>query len=126
MYCWLMLFLAVLTEVFGTTLMGAIAPNNQMAAHLVIVVSIGLSYYFLGKAMHKIPMGVSFAVWEGAGIAAITFLGWLCLGEVIGLSKLLGIALIACGVAFLEGGAIGGHADEEEKKIIKKSKESFE
>lgn len=110
MYYWIMLFLAVTTEVIGTSLMSLVAASHPQEAHLIIVFSIGLSYYFLGKAMAKIPMGVSFAVWEGVGIAAITAISWLCLGEAMSLAKLLGIALIACGVAFLESDPIAKHA----------------
>lgn len=110
MYYWMMLLLAVVTEVAGTSLMSIVAPSRPQEAHLIIVLSIGLSYYFLGKAMAKIPMGVSFAVWEGVGIAAITTISWLCLGEAMSLAKFGGIALIACGVAFLESDSSAKHA----------------
>ena len=44
---------------------------------------------------------MAYAIWSGVGTAAIAVVGYLWLGEGLGIAKLSGIALIVLGVVLL-------------------------
>ncbi len=116
MFYWMMLFLAIITEVVGTSVMSVLSKSSPIEAQGIISIAIALSYYFLSKAIARIPMGITFAVWEGVGITAITAISWFLFHETLSLYKILGIMFIVCGVVILQ-------CDSVKKKISPKKQE---
>jgi Membrane transporters of cations and cationic drugs len=102
MLYWLMLFLAIITEVIGTSTMSFVSKKYPLEGHVILFLAIGLSYYFLSKALARIPMGITFAVWEGLGIASISFIGYFFFGEKLTVFKILGIGAIIVGIYLLQ------------------------
>ncbi len=95
---WLLLTLAIATEVVGTVALRASDGFTRLAPALVVVVGYALSFYFLALTLKQISLGVTYAVWAGAGTAAIALIGILALDEGAGVLKLASLALIIAGV----------------------------
>jgi spermidine export protein MdtJ len=94
---WLLLLAAVGAEVIGTTVLKLSASKAPVTGYAVMVVLIGLSYYFLSLAMRRVPMGVAHAVWEGVGLVLISVASHFLWGEQLGPVKLAAFALIVTG-----------------------------
>ena len=72
-----------------------------------MVVGYALSFYFFSLSLRGLSLGVTYAVWAGAGTAAIAVIGMTALGEPISTLKLASLVLIIGGVIGLN--AAGGH-----------------
>jgi small multidrug resistance pump len=60
-----------------------------------------LSFLLLGRALTRIPVSVAYAVWSGAGTAAVAAIGAVAFGEPLGTPQWSGIALVIAGVILL-------------------------
>ena len=66
---------------------------------ILLVIAYMLSFYFLTFALKEIPIAVAYSTWAGVGIFLITLLGYLFYGQSLQWQSLLGLVLIAIGVA---------------------------
>ena len=66
-----------------------------------------MSYFFLSKAVTGIPVGVTFAFWEGLGLTCITLGSVLFLNEALTLRRALGLACVLSGALLVNYGT--GH-----------------
>jgi small multidrug resistance pump len=71
------------------------------------VAGYALSFLFLSLTLRGLSVSVTYAVWSGAGTAAIALIGALALGEPLTALKAGSVALIVVGVIGLN--AAGGH-----------------
>ena len=92
MRAWIALIAAVALEVFGTMTLKFASLGQFPLGMVVTALCIATSYVLLAQAFKRIPVAVAFAVWEAAGLALITLLGVVLLGE--SLSPLQGLALL--------------------------------
>jgi small multidrug resistance pump len=101
---WLFLTGAILFEVCGTTVLKLSEGLTRLLPSLLTVVFYGLSFFLLSLALKKIEVGTAYAIWSGAGTAAIALIGWFWFQESLGTLKLVCIALIIAGVVGLNLG----------------------
>ncbi len=73
----------------------------------VVVAGYGLSIWLLAVVVRSIPVSIAYAVWAGAGTAAVAVIGYLCLGESMSPLKAASLAMIVLGVVGLN--LVGGH-----------------
>lgn len=66
------------------------------------IIAIVFSFYFIIKACEELPSGTVYAVFTGAGAAAIVLLDFTVFGADFSIGKLLFIALILVGVIGLK------------------------
>ncbi len=90
---------------------GWIFPHAQMLGLVVMWIAIGMSYVFLSKAVTGIPVGVTFAFWEGLGLTCITLGSVLFLNEALTLRRALGLACVLSGALLVNYGT--GHGTGE-------------
>lgn len=104
---WLFLFLAILFEISGTTLLKLSDGWTRLWPTLGMAAAYAACFYCLSLALQKIEMGVAYAVWSAVGIAILTLIGVLFFKESLGPIKLASLALIVLGVVGLNlsGGA---------------------
>lgn len=72
---WFFLLLSILLEVGGTSLMklSQSLPSSWPVVGMgLMYLLLGLSYFFLARAVLRLPLGVAYAFWEGLGLALIT------------------------------------------------------
>lgn len=104
---WVWLAAAIATEIAGTVALKYTDGFSRPVPSVVVVVGYGLSFLFLSLVLRDLSLSVTYAVWAGAGTAAIAVIGMAVLGEAVTTPKLAAIALIVAGVVGLN--AAGGH-----------------
>jgi small multidrug resistance pump len=98
---WLYLAIAILSEVAGTSALKATEGFRNFWPSVAVVVGYGLAFYFLSLTQNAIPIGVSYAIWSGVGVALISLVGWVFYRQALGAGELAGIAIIIAGVVVL-------------------------
>ncbi|MFN2145621.1 MAG: DMT family transporter, partial [Anaerolineales bacterium] len=59
----LILLLAILTEIIGTTALKFSESFTKLVPSLVVVGGYGISFYLFALALKHIPLGTSYAIW---------------------------------------------------------------
>ncbi len=98
---WLVLGLAIVAEVIGTSALKASDGFTRVGPSLVVVVGYAISFYCLSLVLRSIPVGVAYAVWSGLGIVLITLVAYVVYHQTIDLAGLIGMGLIVAGVLVL-------------------------
>ncbi|MFD1871501.1 DMT family transporter [Hymenobacter bucti] len=96
------LFLAIISEVIGTSALAASNQFTKLVPSLITVAGYGLGFYFFSFALKTIPMGVAYAIWGGVGIVLVTIIGFVFLKQKLDFPALAGIALIVIGVLVMQ------------------------
>jgi small multidrug resistance pump len=98
---WIYLAIAIAAEVVGTSFLRASEGFTKLVPSLVVVAGYGLAFFFLSLTLEKIPVGIAYAVWSGAGVTLIAAIGWLFLGQKLDAAAIVGMGLIVAGVVVL-------------------------
>ncbi|MCX7663866.1 MAG: SMR family transporter [Tepidimonas fonticaldi] len=98
---WLLLALAIVAEVVGTSALKASDGFTRLVPSLVVVVGYVVSFYCLSLVLRHIPVGITYAVWSGLGIVLITVAAFVLFGQRIDLAGWIGMGLIVAGVLVL-------------------------
>lgn len=101
MHHWILLGLAILAEVIGTSAMKASEGFTRVAPSLITVVFYGIAFYLLSLTLRTIPVGIAYAVWSGVGIVLISLVAWAMYGQKLDAAGMIGIGLIIAGVVVL-------------------------
>ncbi|MDX3066225.1 MULTISPECIES: DMT family transporter [Streptomyces] len=97
---------AIAAEVAGTTAMKYSEGFTRLWPSLATVVGYVLAFALLAQTLKTLSVGTAYAIWAGAGTAAVAAIGIIWMGESAGPAKLAGVALIVAGVVVLNlGGA---------------------
>ena len=107
---WFYLVLAIVAEVIGTTALKASAGFTRPGAVAIVAVGYGVASYFLAQVLLVLPLGVTYAIWSGLGVAAVTLIGFVVYGQRLDMAAVIGIGLIVAGVLVLNllSGTTGG------------------
>ncbi|TSE24291.1 DMT family transporter [Tepidimonas aquatica] len=98
---WLLLALAIVAEVVGTSALKASDGFTRLLPSVVVVVGYVVSFYCLSLVLRHIPVGITYAVWSGLGIVLITLTAFVLYGQRIDLAGWIGMGLIIAGVLVL-------------------------
>jgi multidrug transporter EmrE-like cation transporter len=101
MNAWLLLAIAIVAEVVGTSALKASAGFSRLVPSLVVVMGYAVAFYCLSLVLKTIPVGVAYAMWSGLGIVLITVVAWVVYDQAIDLAAALGMGLIIAGVVVL-------------------------
>ncbi|MEV1171717.1 multidrug efflux SMR transporter [Nonomuraea sp. NPDC049784] len=105
---WLLLSLAIASEVLATSALKLSNGFTHIAWTIVVAAGYITSFVLLSQALKlQLEMGTAYAVWSGAGTAAIALIGAAFMGETLTPLKIGGILLIIGGVVVLN--LAGGH-----------------
>ena len=65
-----------------------------------------MAFVLLAQALKSMSVGTAYAIWSGAGTAAVALIGIVFIGETVTAMKILGLLVVICGVIILNlGGA---------------------
>jgi small multidrug resistance pump len=98
---WLYLIVAITGEVIGTTALKASDGFTRLGPASLVVIGYSIAFYLLALVLRTVPLGVTYAIWSGVGVAAVTLIGWLVYGQRLDWPAIVGIGLIVAGVLVL-------------------------
>ena len=98
---WLLLSVAIVAEVFGTSFLKASEGFSKFWPSVAVIVGYVVAFYFLALSLKFIPVGIAYAIWAGVGVVLIALIGWLVFGQSLDLPAIIGITLIITGVIIL-------------------------
>ena len=99
---------AILCEVTGTMLLPISKNFTRPFITITLVLAYVMAFYLLTFALKEIPLAIAYATWAGMGIFLITVLGYFFYSESLQWQTVLGLALIAVGVAIVNAYKVGG------------------
>lgn len=98
---YLMLAIAILSEVVATLSLRASDGFSKLVPSALVVVGYGVAFYLLSQVLKSFSVGTVYAIWAGAGTALVAIAGALIFDDRINLVGVAGIALIVAGVMVL-------------------------
>lgn len=104
MFPWVLLLLAIFSEIIGTLAMKWSSVDESGTGYLIMLVMIACSYIFLSFAVKKIALGVAYALWEGIGIVLITIFSVQMFDEPLSLMKIAGLTVLIVGIMLIKTG----------------------
>ncbi|MCF4099089.1 DMT family transporter [Maritalea mediterranea] len=92
------LAIAILGEVVATSALKAANGFSETLPSILVVIGYGVAFYYLSLSIKTIPLGISYAIWSGVGVAAVSVVGWVYYKQALDLAALIGMAMILGGV----------------------------
>lgn len=101
---YLILAVAILSEVFGSAMLKVSDGFKKIMPTLGVVSGYVVSFYLFSLALMAIPLSTAYAIWSGVGTALTALIGVIIYKEGFNIRKVLGLVLIIGGVALLRSG----------------------
>ena len=101
MHTWLLLSFAILAEVIATSALKVSDGFSRLWPSVVVVAGYAIAFWFLALTLKRMPVGIAYAVWSGAGTVLITLVGLIAFRQRLDVAGVVGIALIVAGVLVL-------------------------
>ena len=98
---WVLLGLAIFSEVVATSLLKSTEGFTKLVPSIVVLVGYCAAFYFLSLTLDTIPIGVAYAVWSGVGVAGIALISVLFFDQRLDAASVVGMGLIVAGVVVL-------------------------
>ena len=104
---YLYLAIAIVSEVVATSFLKFTSGEKTFWwAYPVVIVGYLLSFWMLSLTLSaKVPLGIAYAIWAGAGVVLVAIVSWVAFRETLTLVQIIGMGLVIGGVVMLELGA---------------------
>lgn len=99
---WVMLVVAGLLEVVWAISLKYTQGFTKLVPSLFTLVTMGLSFYLLARAVMTLPVGTAYAVWVGIGALGAAVLGIFLFNESASLLRLCFLALLIVAIVGLK------------------------
>ncbi|MFC6226422.1 multidrug efflux SMR transporter [Paenibacillus allorhizosphaerae] len=93
--------LAVIFEIFGTTMLKMSEGFTDPFPSVGAIAGFGLAFYSLSVSLRTVPLSLAYAIWSGVGTVVTALIGVAIWGEAFGVFTLAGIVAIVGGVVLL-------------------------
>jgi len=103
---YLYLAIAIVSEVIATSFLKLTSGERAVWwAYPIVAVGYLLSFWMLSLTLSaKVPLGIAYAIWAGAGVVLVAIVSWLVFKETLTLVQIIGMGLVIGGVVLLELG----------------------
>ena len=98
---YLYLAFAIVSEVIGTSALKASNEFTKLIPSLIVLVGYSLAFYFMTLTLRTIPLGVTYAIWSGAGIVLVAVVGVVVYKETPDLPSMIGMGFIIMGIMIM-------------------------
>lgn len=95
------LAIAIIGEVAATSALKASAQFSRLVPSIIVVLGYGVAFYCLSIVLKELPVGITYAVWAGAGVVLVALVAMLIYHQIPDLPALLGMGPIISGVAVI-------------------------
>ena len=92
---------AILCEVTGTMLLPVSKNFTKPIISIILVLAYVMAFYLQTFALKEIPLAIAYATWAGMGVFLVTLLGYFFYSDSLQWQSLVGLLLIAIGVAIV-------------------------
>lgn len=92
---------AIVSEVFGSSMMKVTAVNNSKKAIIGIVAGYVLAFYMLSLALLTLPLSFAYAAWSGVGTMLTAVIGFAIFKEEIRATTVIGIIILIIGLILM-------------------------
>ena len=99
---WMLLAACILAEVTATLLLNKSEGFAKPLYGFASLAIFGGCFIGLSIVLTRIPVGVTYAIWAGSGLALIALAGWLFLRQTLSPVQMLFITMIAVGAVGLK------------------------
>ena len=93
-----LLTIAIAAEVAATVSLRYSDGFSKLLPSAIVVLGYATSFYLLSLILKELSVGTTYAIWAGAGTAAVAVIGIVALGEPATAIKLASLVLIIAGV----------------------------
>ena len=101
MKAFVFLFFAIIAEIIATTALKASDQFTKLIPTIITIVGYVTAFYLLSFSLKTIPMGISYAIWSGAGIVLISLIGYFVFKQHLDLPAIIGLGFIIVGVIII-------------------------
>lgn len=103
---YLYLAIAIVSEVVATSFLKLTSGERAVWwAYPIVIVGYLLSFWMLSLTLSaKVPLGIAYAIWAGAGVVLVAVVSWVVFKESLTLVQIIGMGLVIGGVVLLELG----------------------
>ncbi|MFT4412870.1 DMT family transporter [Fredinandcohnia humi] len=101
MKAYLFLMIAIVSELFGTSMLKASNGFTKLLPSIGVILGFGLAFFSLSLSLRTIPLSIAYAIWSGIGTAVTAIIGVLVWKEKLNIMSVAGILLIIIGVILL-------------------------
>jgi len=98
---WLLLTIAIVSEVIATSALKSSDGFTRLWPSLLVVGGYASAFVCLSFTLREIPIGITYAIWSGAGIVLISLVGWVLFEQKLDTPALLGMGLIVSGIVVM-------------------------
>ena len=95
------LMIAIVAEVIATSALKASIGFTQWIPSSITVLGYLVAIYFLALTMKTIPVGITYALWSGAGIILISCIGWVFYKQQLDTAALIGLSFMVLGIIII-------------------------
>ena len=96
------LAIAIVTEVVATAALRASDGMTRLWPSVIVVVGYVICFIALALCVRRIPIGVAYGIWSGAGLVMITIAGWYLYKQRVDGPALIGMGMIVAGVVVIQ------------------------
>lgn len=96
------LAIAIVTEVAATAALRASDGMTRLWPSVVVVVGYVICFMALALCVRRIPIGVAYGIWSGAGLVMITIAGWYLYKQRVDGPAMIGMGMIVAGVVVIQ------------------------
>jgi len=100
----LLLGSAIVAEIIATSALKASYGFSKLWPSVLTVLAYGIAFHLLSQTLKRMEISVVYAIWSGAGTAAMALVGYWLFNESLDTLKLVSIGLIVVGVVGLNAG----------------------
>lgn len=98
---YMFLFISILFEIIGSSMLKLSAGFTNVIPSLIVVVSYGLSFTIFIFALKTISLSMGYSIWAGLGTAGTGLIGVIFFNEVLSGINILGLLVIIGGVVIM-------------------------
>lgn len=103
---YLYLAIAIIGEVAATTALKSCDGSARIWPYATVVIGYGTALVLLSLSLRTIPVGIAYAIWAGCGTALVLLTSAVIHQQIPDHRALVGIALIAAGVAVAQSSSM--------------------
>ncbi len=107
---YLYLAIAIVAEVVATSALKASDNFSKTLPSILVIGGYGVAFNYLSLVVKELPVGMTYAIWSGAGIVLVALVSIVVYRQIPDLAAWAGMGLIVAGIIVLNlFSNMGGH-----------------